>query len=108
MIEAARDLDFMVRPSGRYRQLQMGERRCLIALVDLVGQEEYYVRLERAVGRPGSVPRMPAHITLFTEPGGGGIGLYSVEQLEALSNTVDLRLENSPWRLNEDGAILGS
>lgn len=106
--EAARGLDFTVIPSGVYRHAQLGDERALVELVRVDGQEEYYARLEAALGRPGCVPRMPAHVTLFTEPGGRGVGLYSEEQLEALSRPAELTLPASPWRLDEDGAILGA
>ena len=108
MLEAARGFDFKVRPLGIRRRVRLGERRALIELVDLEGQEEFCTRLERSLSRPGAVPRIAPHVTLFTEPGGGGIGLYSADQLETLSQNVDLRLEPGPWRLEEDGAILGA
>lgn len=50
---------------------------------------------------------MVGHVTLFTEPGGGGIALYSEADLSALSVEADLRIA-SPWRLDGDGAILGA
>jgi hypothetical protein len=50
---------------------------------------------------------MPAHVTLFTEPSGIGIGLYSEAQLLSLSKPAEIALE-SPWRLDGDGAILGA
>ncbi|MCR4294934.1 MAG: hypothetical protein NUW21_05325, partial [Elusimicrobia bacterium] len=54
----------------------------------------------------GAVPRMPPHVTLFTEPGGGGIALYSSADLEKLSTEAALRLDPGPWRLDGSGAIL--
>ncbi len=106
---AARGLEFSVRPSGRYRLVRKGERRALIELASVAGQEEYCARLETELGlSPGAVPRMPGHVTLFTEPGGGGIALYSAEELESLSSDAELSLAPGPWRLDEDGAILGA
>lgn len=103
------DLDFDVRPTGRYRLVRKGERRAIIELVDVPLQEDYCLRLEAASGAtPGRAPRMPAHVTLFTEPGGRGIALYSAEELAALSTEADLRLEPGPWRLDETGAIAGA
>ncbi|MDD5303607.1 MAG: hypothetical protein PHS14_10915, partial [Elusimicrobia bacterium] len=101
---AALGLDFNVRPSGIYRLARFGDERSLIELARIDGQEEYYERLEAALGR--RVPRVPAHVTLFTEPGGRGIGLYTADQLEACSFPADLALEESPWRLDGNGAIL--
>lgn len=106
--EAALGLEFKVRPSGVQRFVKSGSRSALIELVVVDFQEEYYARLEAALGRPGAVPRMPAHVTLFTEPGGGGIALYSADQLEALSWPADPAPVPSPWRLDGSGAILGA
>ena len=107
MRAAARGLEFTVKPNGTYRLVQKGGKRCLIELVEVSGQEAYCVRLEQALGLPlNTVPRMPAHITLFTEPGGRGIGLYTAEQLETCSFPAVLTLMESPWRLDGNGAIL--
>lgn len=93
-----------MRPLGAYRLVRSGLRRALIELVEVEGREAFYERLERAAGRPA--PRMPAHVTLFTEPGGNGIALYSQEDLSSLSVPASLSLPSSPWRLDGDGAIL--
>ncbi len=102
---AAEGVRFSVVPSGVYRDVRFEGRRALIERVELRGQEEFCVRLESAMGR--AVPRMPAHVTLFTEPGGIGIGLYSEAQLLALSHPAMLEVAR-PWRLDDDGAILGA
>ncbi len=72
----------------------------MIELVTVDGLAEYSARLGAAVP--------PGHVTLFTEPGGRGIGLYSAAELETLSVPAELTLEPGPWRLDEDGAILGA
>ena len=88
--------------------MRKGERRALIELASVAGQEEFCSRLESELGlSPGAVPRMPGHITLFTEPGGRGIALYSAAELESLSADAELTLDPRPWRLDETGAILG-
>ncbi len=107
ILTAAEGLAFAVRPTGSYRHVELGEERSLIELVRIDDQEEFYCRLELALGRPASIPRMPAHVTLFTEPGGTGIGLYTDSQLEAISWKAELTGFKSPWRLDGDGAILG-
>lgn len=107
MSAAARGLEFKVRPSGRYRLVRKGARRALIELAALDGRDEFYARLEAELRLPpGAVPRMPPHVTLFTEPGGGGIALYSSADLEALSTEAVLRLDPGPWRLDGSGVIL--
>ncbi|UPT74885.1 MAG: hypothetical protein M0D55_04005 [Elusimicrobiota bacterium] len=105
MTAAAAGLRFAVRPLGVYRDVRFEGRRALIERVDLLGQEEFCVRLEASLGR--AVPRMPAHVTLYTEPSGIGIGLYSEAQLLTLSKPAEVSIE-SPWRLDGDGAILGA
>jgi len=104
---AARGLELKVFPLGRYRLVRKGERRALIELARVEGQEEFCARLEDALGLPrGAAPRMPGHVTLFTESGGKGIALYLKEELETLSIPAALKLDASPWRLDGDGAIL--
>lgn len=95
-----------MRPGGVYRLVRSGERRALIELVSVDGREEFLERLTRALGR--AVPRMPAHVTLFTEPGGRGIALYTEDELASLSVPASLTLPENPWRLDGDGAILGA
>lgn len=97
--KAALDLVFRVAPSGIYRLVRQGARRSLIELVAVAGLEPYRARL--------GLPLPPAHITLFTEPGGGGIAIDSFDDLESLSVPAELGLEPGPWRLDGDGAILG-
>ena len=88
--------------------MRQGERRALIELASVAGQEEFCARLEAELGLPaGAVPRMPGHVTLFTEPGGRGIALYTKAELDSLSGDAELTLTPGPWRLDETGAILG-
>ncbi len=84
--DAARDLEFTVKPAGGYRLVQKGARRGLIELVEVAGLEEYRARLEKALGL--TVPRLPSHVTLFTEPGGRGIGLYTSAEMTSLSSEI--------------------
>ncbi|MBI5247468.1 MAG: hypothetical protein HY923_09820 [Elusimicrobia bacterium] len=97
--EAARGLEFQVVPSGKYLFIRKDARRSLIELVTVPCLETFRARLGLALP--------PAHVTLFTEPGGGGIALHSTKELEALSTTINVALV-SPWRLDGDGAILGA
>lgn len=95
---AAQGLDFRIRPSGVRRLVRKGAKRSLIELVSVSGLDEYCARL--------GTPVPPSHVTLFTEPGGGGIALYCAADLDALSVEADLSVEPGPWRLDADGAIL--
>lgn len=98
--EAGRGLAFKIKPTGAYRLVKKGSARSLIEMVTVDALESYCARLGAALP--------PAHVTLFTEPGGRGIALYCAAELESLSKPADLKLDQSPWRLDEDGAILGA
>ncbi len=87
--DTARDLEFKVKPSGSYRFVQKGAQRALIELVHVDDQEAYCARLETALGLPrNAVPRLPSHVTLFTEPGGRGVGVYSEAEMSTLSSAI--------------------
>jgi len=63
-----------------FRIEREGERT-LIAMCDVEGLDDLYRRLEE--GLRVAVEPPPTHVTLYTsEPGGGGIGIHSREQLE--------------------------
>lgn len=91
---AARGVAFAVAPAGTFRLARKGTRRALVELVNLAGQEDFCARLERELGLPpGAAPRLPSHVTLFTEPGGGGIGFAGVDEMNALSTPIADREE---------------
>ncbi len=94
VVAAARGVAFSVVPAGTFRLARKGTRRALVELVNLSGQEDFCARLERELGlAAGDVPRLPSHVTLFTEPGGGGIGFASVDEMNALSMAIDDRAD---------------
>lgn len=87
--EAGAGLDFEVQPTGRYRRVRSGARRALIELVTVPLLAEFYTRLERRLSlAAGTAPRLPSHVTLYTEPGGGGIGLYDERDIQTLSEEI--------------------
>lgn len=98
--EAGRGLTFTIKPTGVYRLVRKEARRSLIELVTVEDLAAYCARLK--------VPLLPAHVTLFTEPGGRGIALYSVQELEEYSVAAELKLAPGPWQFDGDGAILGA
>ena len=104
LLEAARGLEFSVRPTGRRRLVRKGAQASIIELVSVTGLDEFHARLK------GAAARMPSHVTLFTagDTAGRGIGLYSDAELETHSSPFELALEPDPWRLDGDGAILGA
>ena len=98
--DAARGLEFKIKPTGIYRLVRKETRCALIELVAVEGLDAYCARL--AVTAP------PAHVTLFTEPGGRGIALYTQDELETLSVLLKEPPVPSPWHVDEAGAILGA
>jgi len=107
--DAAQGIEFRITPTERYLLVRKGAQRAIIMLVQVEGQEDYCTRLDAALGLPcGTVSRMPSHITLYTEPGGRGIALYSPQEMKSLSTETKLKIEPAPWRLDEGGAILGA
>ncbi len=99
LYDAARGLEFTVVPSGIRLLIRKDARRSLIELVEVEGLEAFCARLQ--------TPVPPAHVTLFTEPGGGGIAISTLEELNSWSVPASLALDPSPWRLDDGGAILG-
>ena len=90
-LEAARrvldDADLQVRSLGPgFRLARREERRTLIVKARVDGLEGLYARLSYRVGVELPVP--PAHVTLYSAPGGKAIGIACEDQLERLSRTL--------------------
>jgi hypothetical protein len=84
LVDAA---DLQVRSLGPgFRLARRGERRTLIVEARVDGLDELYAGLSDMVGTPLPVP--PAHVTLYSAPGGKTIGLASEEKLARLSRTL--------------------
>ncbi|MDX6768187.1 MAG: hypothetical protein SF051_01535 [Elusimicrobiota bacterium] len=99
--EAARGAQLSVRPRGEYRLVRKEARRSLIELADINGLDEFYARLEAALGAGrGSIPRPPGHVTLYTagDPAGRGIALYTEDELAALSSPLEPAPALASWR----------
>lgn len=70
----------------RYTEIRLArrdDRRSLIALAAVRGLDPLFVRLSDVVGVTVAPP--PAHVTLYTAPGGEGIGICDDRDLELLT-----------------------
>ena len=70
----------------RYTEIRLArrdDRRSLIALAAVRGLDALFVRLSDVVGVALAPP--PAHVTLYTAPGGEGIGICDDRDLESLT-----------------------
>lgn len=75
------------------RVVRRGGQRTLIAMAEVDGLAALHDRLAGIIGLPAQPP--PAHVTLYTRPGGKGIGLHSPADLERLSRPVGAA--GFPW-----------
>ena len=66
--------------SDDYRHVRREAERTLIVLCEVEGLEELYRHFSARLGTALEPP--PAHITLYTSPGGEGIGLHTSAELE--------------------------
>lgn len=66
--------------SDDYRHVRREADRTLIVLCEVDGLDELYCHLEARLGAEIEPP--PAHVTLYTRPGGEGIGLHTRDELE--------------------------
>ncbi len=99
--EALRGAALSVHPRGVYRLVRKEERRSIVELADVEGLDGLYTRLEAALGVPrGSIPRPPTHVTLFTagDPRGRGIALYTQQELDELSTSLEASPALAAWR----------
>lgn len=63
-----------------FRRVRRNGGRTLIALCEVEGLGDLYRHLAERLGTEVEPP--PAHVTLYTNPGGEGIGLHTREELE--------------------------
>ncbi len=66
--------------SDEYRHVRRDADRTLIVLCAVDGLDDLYRHLAERLGAEIEPP--PAHVTLYTRPGGEGIGLHTREELE--------------------------
>lgn len=75
------------------RVVRRGDERTLIAMAHVEGLAELHERLAASLGLEPEPP--PAHVTLYTRPGGEAIGLHTLADLERLSRPLVER--PFPW-----------
>lgn len=75
-----------VRIGEELRLVLEGEERTLIVMVRVDGLGELYAELSRRLGAPLVPP--PTHITLYTRPGGEGIGIHDASALRSLTEPL--------------------
>lgn len=74
--------------TGEYRLVKRKERVTIVAMVSMPGLEELFTKLRADTGL--NLPTQPAHITIYTLQPNVGIGLTSLQQIEAESVGVGL------------------
>jgi hypothetical protein len=75
-----------VRVSDELRLAREGQERTLIVMVRVDGLGALYTELSGRLGAPLAPP--PTHITLYTRPGGDGIGIHDESDLRSLTEVV--------------------
>src|SRR3954471_6661130 len=75
-----------VRVGEELRLVREGDERTLIVMARVDGLGELYTELSGRLGTPLAPP--PAHITLYTRPGGAAIGVHDESELRALTQPL--------------------
>lgn len=75
-----------VRVGEELRRVREGGERTLIVMVRVDGLSDLYTELSGRLGAPLAPP--PAHITLYTRPGGQGIGIHDESDLRSLTEPL--------------------
>jgi hypothetical protein len=78
-----------VRVGEELRLVRDGDQRTLIVMARVDGLAELYAELSGRLGAP--LPPPPTHITLYTRPGGAGIGVHDDSELRALTQPLSGR-----------------
>lgn len=72
------------------RVVRRDAERTIVAMADADGLDAFCAALGERLG--ASVPVPPTHVTLYTRPGGEGIGLLEQADLDRFSEPVELPL----------------
>ncbi len=75
---------------GELRVVRTDAERTIVAMAHAEGLDPFYAELALRLDAPVPVP--PAHVTLYTRPGGEAIGLHEDADLDRLSEPVELSL----------------
>lgn len=74
-----------------YRLVRKDERAALVGMVNVPGIEKLFAGLEKKFGV--TLPLQPTHITLYTLQPDAGIGILSEEQLEEISEIIEVPIK---------------
>ncbi len=74
--------------SKEFRFVQKDIRKSVIVICELPGAENYFSMLREKYKT--DIPLQPFHITLYALPKDKGIGLWSDEDIEKYTNTIEL------------------
>lgn len=88
--ELARGWSVQVERYTEVRVVHRDDRRSLIAMAVVRGLDALYVRVSEVVGVV--LAALPAHVTVYTAPGGKGIGICDERELRSLSAPAPDRL----------------
>jgi hypothetical protein len=75
-----------VRVGDELRLVRDGDERTLVVMAGVDGLGELYAELSGRLGAPLEPP--PTHITLYTRPGGAGIGVHDETDLRRLTEPL--------------------
>ena len=73
-----------------FRFVSRDTRKTIIAMAEVPHLSEFFDRLRQKYGK--NLPSQPTHVTIYTLPPGGGIGILSQEELTRDSKLVGLNL----------------
>lgn len=78
-----------VRVSDELRLVREDQERTLVVMASVDGLADLYLELSGRLGAPLAPP--PAHVTLYTRPGGKAIGLHDEGHLRELTRPLPAR-----------------
>jgi hypothetical protein len=81
--------------TGELRTVREGAERTIVEMCDVEGLADLYAWLSKRVETELAPP--PAHVTLYTAPGGKAIGLHTSADLELLTTPIDGAIIPRPW-----------
>jgi hypothetical protein len=94
-----------VRIVGELRLVREGAERTVIVMARVDGLGELYAELSGRLGAPLAPP--PTHVTLYTAPGGEGIGVHDESDLRSLTEPLRGRHDAEMRRAMGFDAVLG-
>lgn len=95
-----------VRVGEELRIVREGDERTLIVMAAVDGTGDLYAELSGRLGAPLAPP--PTHITLYTRPGGKGIGVHDQSDLRSLTEPLRGRTAAEIRRASRFDAVLAT